>query len=76
MSDSIHPLVQLGKVHIYEIDDYGFLSSIGDGGPLDQEIDMAAPAPPPDWAALVGRASPSTASKVWLTWQRWLEEGP
>jgi hypothetical protein len=76
MSDSIRPLVQIGRVSIYEIEDYGFLASIAEGGPLDQDIDMAAPAPPPDWAALVGRASPSTASQVWLALQAWLGEGP
>ena len=76
MSDSIRPLVQVGNVFIYEIEDYGFLPSIAEGGLLDQEIDMAAPAPPPHLAALVGRASPSTASQVWLTWQKWLEKGP
>jgi len=69
--DQIRLAVDLGRVQIYEIVDYGFLESIEEGGPLDQEVDLTAPAPPPDWGALVRRADPSTLEQAWLTVQKW-----
>jgi hypothetical protein len=76
MSESIPMLAEVGKVQIYEVRDYEFLPAIAADGPLDQEIDMATPAPPPDWAALLARVEPSTLSQVWLTWQAWLGGSP
>jgi hypothetical protein len=73
---SVQLLLEVGRIQVYEVRDYGFLATIADGGPLDQEIDMAAPAPPPDWGALIRRETPSTASQVWLTWQEWLRGTP
>lgn len=74
--DSIRLVVDRGRVQIYEIADYGFLDSIQEGGPLDQEVDLAAPAPPPDWGALIRRAEPSTVEQAWLTVQTWLGATP
>ena len=74
--DSLELLTQVGSVQIYQVQDYGFLSAIAAGGPLDQAIDLAAPAPPPDWGALLRRASPSTVAQACQTWQRWQGEAP
>ena len=69
--ESLDLVAQEGSVQIYQVQDFGFLSTIAEGGPFDQEIDLAAPAPPPDWGLLVRRAQPSTVQQVWRTWQRW-----
>jgi hypothetical protein len=76
MGESIELLTQVGRIQIYQVHDYNFLTTIADGGPLDQEIDLAAPAPPPDWRALIRRADPSTIDQVWRTWRKWLGETP
>jgi hypothetical protein len=76
MPESIKLLAEVNKTQIFEIRDYDFLPAIAEGGPLDQEVDLAAPAPPPDWEALVRRTTPSTLSQVWLTWRRWLGGTP
>ncbi len=74
--DQICLVVDMGRVQIYEIVGYGFLESIEEGGPLDQDVDLAAPAPPPDWGAFVRRVDPSTVEKAWLTVQTWLGATP
>jgi len=74
--DSLELLTQVGSVQIYQVQDYGFLSAIAEGGPLDQAIDLAAPAPPPDWGSLLRGARPSTIAQVRQTWQRWQESWP
>jgi hypothetical protein len=70
--EDVHLLAEVGRVQVFEIQDYGFLAAIDARGPLDREVDLTVPAPSPDWAALVSRATPSTLEQVWLTWQGWL----
>jgi hypothetical protein len=76
MSENVHLLTEVGRVQVFEIQNYDFLPVIAVGGPLDQEIDLTAPAPPPDWGALVRRETPSTVEQVWLVWQGWLGGAP
>jgi hypothetical protein len=69
-------VLTVGNTQVYEIQGYTFLDAIPDDSPLAAEVDLAAPAPPPDWPALIRRAQPSTLSEVRATWQRWWGEEP
>jgi len=73
---SVELLLEVDNTQILEVHDYEFLPAIEEGGPLDQEIDLAAPMPPPDWRALLRRATLSTLDQIQQTWQRWLGSTP
>jgi hypothetical protein len=75
-SSSIPRILEVGAVQIFEVHDYDFLPAIDGDAMLDQEIDLSAPVPPPDWTLLLRRAEPSTWSQTWETWRRWLGERP
>jgi 4-amino-4-deoxy-L-arabinose transferase-like glycosyltransferase len=60
--ESIHLVVKVGNTQILQVRNYDFLPAIAEGGPLDGQVDPAAPVPPPDWAALLRHSTPSTLS--------------
>jgi hypothetical protein len=72
----IRPVLDMEDVQIYEVRDYAFLDSIPDDSPLAANIDLATPAPPPDWQSLLQRAQPSTLSQGRETWDRWWRQSP
>lgn len=61
-ADSLRLVVDHEGTWIFEVRDYDFLNGIAAGGLLDQAVDPAAPADPPDWGGLLRRSQPSSLS--------------